>query len=162
MKESSVVELKAVGGASYSQGVSNLLPPQIKKEIPEQEEEYGHQKQFNYLTLIWPLLSLVGGSLIGPVNNFLPCKDLVWLTLVWRQLTMSIIITVGLVVLKIYKTLRGEKLEFFKFTNIDSDGDTGPKQAMLMKAFVILMIFVAQIMSLGWNLGLTWATLNIV
>jgi len=122
----------------------------------------GRKSKLSYFTFLWPLSALIGGSLIGPVNNELPCKDKVGLTMVWTRLTTLFVMTVGLIFAKAYLQFQGKTIKLFQFTDLVTDGATSERDLFWRKAKVIAVLCLGQFICIGWGLGLTWASLNIV
>ena len=103
-----------------------------------------------------PILALLGGSTIGPVNNFVPCKENVLLTQVWRFLPITLISLVLFPAWVVVHKHRGSEWRLFRLT----PSKEGEKQ---WSAGVIAVIVVlTQSMNLGWSYGNTWASLNTV
>jgi len=131
-------------------------------KLDASEEIDQSKKEKCNLYILFPLLSVIGGSLIGPVNNFLACKEHYMLVQVWRYFSSCLIITAALPFWIAYKKYKGEPVSFFVFKDPQHKDLASEELPFLFKVKVISVTFLSQAMSAGWTFGMTWASLNIV
>lgn len=97
------------------------------------------------------IFSILGGALIGPVNNSLPCKDKLMLVQAWRFIPLSFLYMLLLPVYILIQRLRGVPLTIFSY-----------KKENPNKCRIIAVIFLTNVMTLGWSYGHTLGTIYTV
>ena len=100
-------------------------------------------------------MSLLGGSLIGPVSVALPCKG-IFLIQVWRYLPASVEVALAYP----FYLMLADRFSWNK--SVLSLNLEGEKKCFGPGFKLTVITLVTMVLSQGWSLGLTWGSINTV